>query len=90
MLGSACTSGDEVSIEGDRCGGYANGDEVTDNRMKIAALCGVLEFQLDSVRYELGHNGVLPSVEAQVIHYVNAAEETLAELRTLALARSRE
>jgi len=68
-----------------RCLGYrehTSEDFPSDNLLKIAALCGVLDFQLDSVRFELGRGkGSLADT------YLDDAEQTLSELRKLALAR---
>ena len=60
-----------------------------DNRMKIAALCGVLEFQLESIRFELNRDFRRASAQqtSDVQHYVDNAEKTFAELRRLALSR---
>jgi hypothetical protein len=49
--------------------------------MKIAALCGVLDYLLYSMRLEY------IAESRNVGRYIDDAEKTLAELRTLALAR---
>lgn len=76
-----------LNRDGCRCLGYREhtpADFPEDPRLKIAALLGVLDFQLDSVRYELNHSD---KIWGDALHYVDAAEETLTELRRIALAR---
>jgi predicted nucleic acid-binding Zn-ribbon protein len=69
-------------------------DFPSDNRLKIAALCGVLDFQLDSVRFEISRSAALPCGDtdelAGIRYYLDSAATTLEELRTIALARSRD
>jgi hypothetical protein len=64
---------------------HAPEDFPSDNRLKIAALCGVLDFQLDSVEFEL--NRVPRTDSTAVKHYLNSIKTTLEELRRIALAR---